>query len=87
MYKKHVLKVDKMKHEREVNIGMTSSSTKWQRIKLVEKLLIVVELGKVTFLGCTHTSIWALDIQEGAWAKKVGLSLLKNLTGLTSTNL
>jgi hypothetical protein len=37
----------------------------------------VVELGKVTFLGCIYNSIWALDTQEGAWAKKVGLASLK----------
>ncbi len=41
--------------------------------------MIVAELGKVTFLGCTHVSIWALDAQEGAWAKKAGLASLKKL--------
>jgi hypothetical protein len=39
----------------------------------------MVELGKVTFLGCIHVSIWALDTHEGTWAKKVGLALLKKL--------
>jgi hypothetical protein len=39
----------------------------------------VVELRKVIFLGCTHVSIWALDTQEGTWAKKVGLASLKKL--------
>jgi hypothetical protein len=39
----------------------------------------VAKLGKVIFLGCTHIIIWALDIQEGAWAKKVGLALLKKI--------
>jgi hypothetical protein len=39
----------------------------------------VVELGKVTILGCIHGSIWALDIHKEAWAKKVGVVLLKKL--------
>jgi hypothetical protein len=39
----------------------------------------VAELGKVTFLGCTHANIWALDTQEGACVKKVGLASLKKL--------
>jgi len=39
----------------------------------------MAKLGKVTFLGCTHVSIWALNIQEGTWAKKVGLASLKKL--------
>ncbi len=39
----------------------------------------MVELGKVIFLGHIHVSIWALDTQEGAWAKKVGLTPLKKL--------
>ncbi len=43
----------------------------------MEELIIVVELGKMVFLGCTHGSFWALDIQEEAWAKKVGLVSLK----------
>jgi hypothetical protein len=50
---------------------MTSLSVKQQRIKLVEKLSIVVELLSLDALTLT------LDIQEGAWAKKVGLALLK----------
>ncbi len=65
-----------MKHECEVGVGMTSLSTKRQRIKL-KKLSTIVELGKVIFLGCIHASIWALDIQEGTWVKKVGLASLK----------
>jgi hypothetical protein len=36
-----------------------------------------VELGKATNLGCIHGNIWALDTQEGSWAKKVGLASLK----------
>jgi hypothetical protein len=76
-----------MKYECEVDVGMTSLSTKQQRIKLVDKLLIVVKLGKVTSLGCIHVNIWVLDIQEGAWAKKVGLASFKNATRLTSMNL
>jgi hypothetical protein len=47
----------------------------------------MVDLGKVIFLGCIHANIWALDTQEGAWAKKVGLASLKNSTRLTSMNL
>jgi len=40
----------------------------------------MAELGKVSFLGCTHGSIWALDNQDGACrAKKVGLSSLKKI--------
>jgi hypothetical protein len=39
----------------------------------------MVELGKVVFLGHIHVIIWALDTQEGAWAKKVGLTSLKKL--------
>ncbi len=37
----------------------------------------MVELGKVTFLGCICGNIWALDIHKEAWAKKVGLAPLK----------
>ncbi len=66
-----------MKHECEVDVGMTSLSTKRQRIKLVDKLLTVAKSRKVTSLGCIHVSIWVLDIQEGAWAKKVGLASFK----------
>ncbi len=47
-------------------------NTKRRRIKLMEKLLIVL-----IFLGYTPSSIWALDTQEEAWAKKVGLTSLK----------
>jgi hypothetical protein len=43
----------------------------------MEKLLIVAELGKVTFLECIHGNIWALDTQEEAWAKKASLVSLK----------
>jgi len=43
----------------------------------VEKLSVVAELRKVTFLGCTHGSIWVLDTQEETWAKKVGLVSLE----------
>lgn len=43
----------------------------------MEKLLTMVKLRRVTFLGCIHGSIQALDIQKEAWAKKVGLALLK----------
>jgi hypothetical protein len=75
--KEKVLEVDEMKHECEVEVGMPSLSTKQQKIKLVEKLPTIVELGKVTFLGCFHISIWALDIQEATWAKKIGLTSLK----------
>jgi len=39
----------------------------------------MAELGKVTLLGCIHANIWALNTQEGAWAKKVGLASLKKL--------
>ncbi len=39
----------------------------------------MVELGTVIFLGHIHVSIWALDTQKGAWAKKVGLTSLKKL--------
>jgi hypothetical protein len=39
----------------------------------------MAKLGKVTFLGCIHVNIWVLNIQEGAWAKKVGFVLLKKL--------
>jgi len=39
----------------------------------------MVELRKVVFLGHIHVSIWALDTQKGAWAKKVGLTSLKKL--------
>jgi hypothetical protein len=39
----------------------------------------MVELRKVIFMGHIHVSIWALDTQEGAWAKKVGLISLKKL--------
>ncbi len=79
LYKEQVLEVGEMKHEREANVGMTSLNTKRQRIKLLKKLPIVAKLGKVTFLGCTHVIIWALDTQEGAWAKKMGLALLKKI--------
>jgi hypothetical protein len=41
--------------------------------------MIVVELRNVTFLGCIHVNISALDTQEGAWAKEVGLESLKKL--------
>jgi hypothetical protein len=51
-----------MKHECETEVCMTFLSTKQRKIKSVEKLLTMVELGKVTFLGCTHASIWALNI-------------------------
>jgi hypothetical protein len=51
-----------MKHECEADVGMTSLSTKRQKIKLVGKLLIMDKLRNVTFLGCTHIIIWALDI-------------------------
>jgi hypothetical protein len=66
-----------MKHEREIEVGTTSLNIKKRRIKLMEKLLIVAELAKVIFLGCTHDNICALDTQERAWAKKVGLASLK----------
>jgi hypothetical protein len=75
--KKQVFEVGEMKHEREANVGMTSLSTKRRRIKFVEKLLIVAKLGKVTFLGCTYILFWALDIKEGAWAKKAGLCIVE----------
>jgi hypothetical protein len=57
-----------MKHERETNIGTTFLNTKQRKIKLVEKLPTMVELKRVTFLRCTHGSIWALDTQEEASA-------------------
>jgi hypothetical protein len=66
-----------MKHEHETNIGMTFFSTKQKMIKLVEKLLIMVEQRKVTFLGCIHNSIWVLDTQDETWAKKIGFTSLK----------
>jgi hypothetical protein len=69
LYKEQALDVGEIKHERETDIGTTSLNTKQKGIKLVEKLLIVAKLGKVTFLGCTHGSIWALDTHEEAWAK------------------
>jgi hypothetical protein len=65
-----------MKNEREIEVGTTSLNI---RIKLMEKLSIVAELTKVIFLGCTHDNICALDTQEGAWAKKVGLASLKKI--------
>jgi hypothetical protein len=37
----------------------------------------MVKLGKVIFFGCTQVRIWALDIQEGTCAKKLGLESLK----------
>jgi hypothetical protein len=43
----------------------------------MEKMLIVAKLKKVTFLGCTHDNIWALDTQEEMWAKKSSLASLK----------
>ncbi len=43
----------------------------------MEKLPIVAELGKLTFLRCTNGTIWALDIQEEEWAKKAGLVSLE----------
>jgi hypothetical protein len=70
LYKEQALDIGEMKHERETDIGMTSLSTKQRRINPVEKLPTMVELGKVTFLGRTHNSIWALDIHEEAWAKR-----------------
>jgi hypothetical protein len=51
-----------MKHEREIENGMTSLNTKRRRIKLVEKLPIVAELGK---------------LNEEEWAKKAGLVSLE----------
>jgi hypothetical protein len=36
----------------------------------------MAKLGKMIFLGCIHNSIWALDIREETWAKKVGLASL-----------
>jgi hypothetical protein len=68
LYKEQVLNVGEMKHECEIDIGTTFLNTKQRRIKLVEKLPTMVELKKVTFLGCTHGSIWALDTQEETWA-------------------
>jgi hypothetical protein len=62
LYKEQVFKVEEMKHECETDVCMTSLSTKRRRIKLVEKLLTMAKLGKVIFLGCTHASIWALNI-------------------------
>jgi len=38
----------------------------------MEKLSTVAEWRKVTFLGCIHGRIWALDTHEETWAKKVG---------------
>jgi hypothetical protein len=43
LYKEQILNFGKMKHEHETNTGMTSLSTKRKRIKLVEKLPIMVE--------------------------------------------
>jgi hypothetical protein len=43
----------------------------------VEKMLTMAELGKVIFLGCTHSNIWVLNTQEEAWAKKASLMSLK----------
>jgi len=43
----------------------------------VEKMLTMAKLGIMTFLGCTRGNIWALDIQDEAWAKKVGIASLK----------
>jgi hypothetical protein len=51
-----------MKHECEIENGMTSLNTKRRRIKLVEKLPIVAELGK---------------LNEEEWAKKAGLVSLE----------
>ncbi len=79
LYKEQIFKVDEMKFECEAEIGMTSLSTKRWRIELVKKLSTVVKLKKVTFMGCTRTNIWALETQEGAWAKKVGFASLKKL--------
>jgi len=43
----------------------------------VEKLPTMAKLGTMIFLGCTHGNIWALDTQDEAWAKKVGIASLK----------
>ncbi len=64
MYKEQACDVGEMMHEHETDIGRISLNTKQRRIKLEEKLSIVVELGKVTFLGCTHGSIWVLNTRE-----------------------
>jgi hypothetical protein len=37
----------------------------------------MAKLGKVIFFRSTQVIIWALDIQEGTCAKKVGLASLK----------
>jgi hypothetical protein len=66
-----------MKHEHETNNGTTSLSTKQRKIKPMQKMPIVAKLRKVTFLGCTHDNIWALDTQEETWAKKSSLVSLK----------
>ncbi len=76
LYKEQVLNVGEMKHEHEINIGTTFLNIKQRRIKLVEKLPTVVELKKV--LSWMHSwQYLGLDIQEEAWAQKVGLVSLK----------
>jgi hypothetical protein len=77
LYKEQAFDVEEMKHEHETNIGPSSLNAKRKRIKLVEKLPTMDELRKVTLLGCIHGSIWALNIHEEAWKKKVGLVSLK----------
>lgn len=45
----------------------------------MEELIIVVEPGKMAFLGCTHGSFWALDIQEEAWALRRWVCVIEEI--------
>jgi hypothetical protein len=78
LYKKQKLAVGKMKHEMEESSGDIVS--KRCKIKELEKLLTLKQLGKINFFSFTHNNIWILMREEIGWAKKVGVVRIRKLT-------
>ncbi len=50
------------------------------KIKELEKLLTLKQLGKINFFSFTHNNIWILMREEIGWAKKVGVVRIRKLT-------
>ncbi len=60
----------------EISGGIVS---KWHKVRELEKLPTLKELGKINFQGYTNGSIWTLMKEEADWAKKVKLAKIKKL--------
>jgi hypothetical protein len=77
MYIKKRLVVGRMKHGMEESSG--GIALKQCKVRELEKLPTLEELGKINFLDCTHGSIWTLMKEKANWAKKIGLAKIKKL--------